>query len=124
MLKYQEFDNAKLVEVTVSGQVSTEEFDSVAARLEAFIARHRQIVLLEIIEAFDGIDAQAFWHNMRFTLRHLNDFDRCAVVCEATLVDPWSELVAPFSRCEQRHFPPEEIEAARAWLRGDDEPTD
>jgi hypothetical protein len=116
MLKYQEFDNAKLVEITLSGLVSTEEFDRVAKKLEAFIARHDEIKVLEIIEDFDGMEALAFWHDIRFSLRHLHDFDRCAVICEAKVIDLWSELIAPFSTCKQRHFHPRDIDAARDWL--------
>jgi len=120
MLNYQESDNAKLVEITISGHVSTAEFDRIAKKLEAFIKRHGEVKVLEVIEDFDGMDARAFWHDIRFSLRHLHDFGRCAVVCQAKLIDLWSELVAPFSSCEQRHFKPEEIEAARDWLREPD----
>ncbi|MEG6507492.1 STAS/SEC14 domain-containing protein [Methyloligella sp. 2.7D] len=121
MLSYKESDNAKTAEITVSGRVSTEEFDAVAAKLEAFIARHGDIRVLEIVESFEGMDATAFWHDIRFSLRHLKDLTRCAVVCEAKIVDLWSELVAPFSRCEVRYFKPGEEEEARDWLRASED---
>lgn len=119
MLEYRELDNAKTVEITVSGHVSTDEFDRTAERLEAFIARHGQIRVLEVIRSFDGMDAKAFWHDIRFSLRHLKDFSRCAVICEASIFDLWSELVSPFMSCEVRQYRPEEIEAARRWLAWD-----
>ena len=53
------------------GRVSTEEFDAVAAKLEAFIARHGQVRVLEIVKDFEGMDAIAFWHDIKFSLRHL-----------------------------------------------------
>ena len=38
MLSYREYDNAQAVEMVLAGRVSTEEFDAVATKLEAFIA--------------------------------------------------------------------------------------
>jgi SpoIIAA-like len=116
MLRYRQFDNTKSVEITVKGRVSLQEFERVAAKLDAFIARHGTIDVLEIIESFDGMDARAFWRDLRFSLHHLRDFGRCAVVSDAKLVDLWSELIAPFTGCEVRYFKPEQIAAARSWL--------
>jgi len=39
MLVYKEYDNAQAVEIVLTGRVSTEEFDKVARKLEAFIER-------------------------------------------------------------------------------------
>ena len=47
MLSYKEYDNAQAVEIVLSGRVSTEEFDKVARKLEAFIERHGEIRVLE-----------------------------------------------------------------------------
>ena len=44
----------------MSGRVSTEEFDRVASRLEAFIKRHGQVRVLEVVDDFEGMDAAAF----------------------------------------------------------------
>ena len=54
MLSYKEYDNAQAVEIVLSGRVSTEEFDKVARKLEAFIERHGQIRVLEVIKDFEG----------------------------------------------------------------------
>ena len=60
MLSYKEHDNAQAVEIVLSGRISTEEFDRVAGNLEAFIDRHGQVRLLEIVRDFEGMDAAAF----------------------------------------------------------------
>jgi hypothetical protein len=46
MLSYKEYDNAQAIEIVLTGHVSTEEFDKVADKLEAFIKRHGQIRVL------------------------------------------------------------------------------
>jgi hypothetical protein len=77
MLSYKEMDNLAAVEIEISARVSTEEFDRTAKKLEAFIVRHGRVRVLEIIHDFEGMDAKALWHDLKFSLRHLNDFSRC-----------------------------------------------
>jgi len=116
MLSYKEYDNAQAVEIELAGRVSTEEFDSVARKLEAFIARHGKVRVLEIVKDFEGMDAAAFWHDVKFSLRHLNDFSRIAIVCNPDTHHLWSALVAPFMSCAVEHFASGEEAAARDWL--------
>lgn len=80
MLSYKEYDNAQAVEIVLRGRVSTEEFDAIAKKIESFIARHGKVRVLEVIEDFQGMDAAAFWHDVKFSLRHLHDVSRLAIV--------------------------------------------
>ncbi|MEZ5874175.1 MAG: STAS/SEC14 domain-containing protein [Hyphomicrobiales bacterium] len=116
MLSYKEHDNAQAVEIRLSGRVSTEEFDKVAAKLEAFINRHGEIRVLEVVDDFEGMDAAALWHDVKFSFRHLKDFNRIAVVSSPQIRNLWSSLVSPFIDCEVEHFAPDQIEEARDWL--------
>ena len=116
MLTYKEYDNAQAVEIVLEARVSTEEFDRVASRLEAFIQRHGRVRVLEIVKDFEGMDASAFWHDIKFSLRHVKDFSRVAIVANPDTRHLWSNLVAPFMACEVEHFAPSEVEAARDWL--------
>ncbi len=116
MLEYREDTDAGIVEITINGRISKAEFDDVADRIEALIAQHGKIRILEVINDFQGLEASAFWDDLKFSLRHLNDFSRCAVVSDKRWVNLWSALIQPFIECEVEHFDPAEIESARAWL--------
>lgn len=116
MLTYREDADLGTAEVVIDGRVSRQEFERVAGRLEALIERHGKVRVLEFIKDFEGMDVDAFWEDIKFTLRHLNDFSRCAIVTDKNWINLWSELIQPFIRCEVEHFEPHEIEAARAWL--------
>ena len=71
---------------------------------------------LEIVKDFEGMDATAFWHDVKFSLRHLKAFSRCAIVANPDTHHLWSSLVAPFMECEVEHFAPGEEDEARDWL--------
>ena len=116
MLSYKEMDNLAAVEIEISDRVSAEEFDATAKKLEAFIARHGRVRVLEIIYGLEGMDAKALWHDLKFSLRHVNDFSRCAIVSDAKFLSLWSTIAEPFIDCEVAYFPPDELEAARDWL--------
>jgi len=116
MLAYKEMDNLAAVEIEISGRVSAEEFDKTAKKLEAFIARHGRVRVLEIILDFEGMDAKAMWHDLKFSLRHLNDFSRCAIVSDAKFLSIWSAIAEPFIDAQVEYFPPDQVEAARDWL--------
>jgi hypothetical protein len=116
MLSYKEYDNAQAVEIVLEGRISTQEFEALAERLEAFIARHGHVRVLEIVRDFEGMDASALWEDIKFSLRHLKDFSRCAIVANPNTRHLWSSLVAPFMSCDVEHFPPGEEDAARDWL--------
>ena len=122
MLDYREDAKTGVVEITVEGRVSRAEFDEVAARLEAFIAANGKVRLLQVIRDFDGVDASAFWDDLKFSLRHLNDFSRCAIVMKSQWIRVWSSMVGSLFHCELAHFEPDRLEEARAWLTRPEEP--
>ncbi|MCE3249151.1 MAG: hypothetical protein K0R41_2976 [Geminicoccaceae bacterium] len=117
MLEYREDPGSDLVEIVVDGRIGRDEFERIAGRLEAAIARHGKLRLLEEIRSFGGIDPATFWADLRFSLRHLGDFSRCAVVTEKRWAEWLAKAMDPLVACEIRHFPPERITAARDWLR-------
>jgi SpoIIAA-like len=117
VIEYREDASSNLVEIVVDGRVSKAEFDAIAARLEAAIARHGKLRVLEEVKSLGGIEPAAFFADLRFGLRHLNDFSRCAVVSDKRWIELFAEGVGKLVACEIRHFAPDQITAARAWLQ-------
>jgi hypothetical protein len=119
MIEDREDPDSHVVEITVDGAISKEEFDDIARRLEARIAQDGKVRLLEEVRSLGAIDPSTFWADLNFSLRHLSDFSRCAVVTEKRWIEWLAKAMDPLTTCEIRHFPPDQIEAARHWLRED-----
>lgn len=119
MIEYREDAASNLVEIVVDGHVSKAEFDDIAARLEAAIARHGKLRVLEEVRSFGGMAPSAFWADLKFAMRHLGDFSRCAVISDQRWIELLATGAGKLIACEIRHFPPDQLAAARAWLNED-----
>lgn len=117
MIEFREEPGSNAVELVIDGRISKSEFDDIATKLEAAIARHGKVRLLEEVRSFGGVEPAMFWDDLRFSLRHLNDFSRCAIVAERSWMEWMAKILAPMLPGEVRHFPPERVDEARAWLR-------
>lgn len=122
MIDYREVPGTDLVEIEVDGAIERAEFERIAARLEAAIARHGKLRLLEVVRSFAGIDARTLWQDVRFSLRHLNAFSRVAVVTDLKWMRPLATVAGALIPGEVRLFALGEIGAARAWLNQDPAP--
>lgn len=114
---YVEYPDQKTVEIQVEGSISAEDFETVASRLEDFIAQHGKVKLLEVVRDFDGFDLSILKDAIRFDREHLKDFTHCAVVTDSGWIGPFARLVSRFLDMELRVFAIGELDVARAWLR-------
>ncbi len=116
MIDYCEIPETGVVEMRVDGRVSRDAFEQISTQLEAFIIRHGKVRVLEIIDHFGGIDASVLWDDIKFGLRHLNDFSRVAIVTDKRWIEIWTKAASRLVKCEVALFHHDELDAARAWL--------
>ena len=116
MIEYREIPETAVVEMRVDGRVTRDAFEQISTQLEAFIIRHGQVRILEVIDHFGGIDASVLWDDIKFSLRHLNDFSRVAIVTDKRWIELWTKATRRFVKCEVALFHQDQIDAARAWL--------
>ncbi len=119
MIDYREDPVSNVVEITVDGKISRAEFDEIAGKLEAHIAKHGKVHLLEEIRSFGGMEMSLYWDDLKFSLRHLSDFSRCAVVADKTWIEWMAKAANPFVACDIKVFEPGQIDEARGWLKED-----
>jgi hypothetical protein len=105
-----------MLELTIDGGISGPEFDELIARLEAAIARHGKIRVLELVRSLGGIPPSKWWDDLKFGYRHMRDIERAAIVAEQRWLEIFANLVNPFFSADLKYFKPAEIEKARAWL--------
>lgn len=116
MIDYQKHDTLNLVELTIFGAITEEDFDRVSAQLTADIEQHGKLRLLEEIRSFEGMDPITLWKDVQFSFQHINDFSHVAVVAEAEWVRTISTAIDNILQAQVKAFEPSQIETARTWL--------
>lgn len=116
MITIHELAGTNVIELVLDGPVSAQEFNEIVARLEAAIATHGKIRVLELVKELGGVPPSKWWDDLKFGYRHMRDIERAAIVAEQRWLEVFANLVNPFFAAELKYFKPAEIGKARAWL--------
>ena len=106
-----------VIEITVDGAITGEDYQRVVNLLEAELAKRDKLRVVEIVRAIGPIDAALWWRDVRWTLGHINKFGRCAVVTDKGWVGSITRAVAALMPAEIRVFSLAGLDAARGWVR-------
>ncbi len=114
---YTEDDTDPIVELRIVGRVTQHDMDEILPKLEAFIARHGTIRLVEIIEKFDGFDPTTVLDGLKFDLNHLTDVTHAAVVSDIGWIGVMTRAASMVMPISLRVFTMDELQEARDWAR-------
>lgn len=116
-VSYAEDPDAKIVELTVSGRITREDYDAVIDRLQAFIDAHGTIRLIETVESMDGFDPSVIWPGIKFDFRNIRHISHVAVVSDIGWIGPASKAAGALISTKLRTFGLDELAEARDWIR-------
>lgn len=116
MLEFEQQNNSDTITIRVEGKITSKDFTPLVQKLESMISEFSQIRIFMDFVSLTGMDIQAFWQDLRFSLAHLKDIKRYVVVGEQKWLESWTNFFKPFLPCETRYFPPQEKEEAWQWL--------
>lgn len=115
-IELSEVAGGKYMEVQVTGKLNHETYQLLIPATEAQIEKHGAIRILFVMHEFHGWDARALWDDLKFDVKHFNDFERIAIVGDLK----WEHGLAMFwktlTTASVRYFEEGDIEKARAWL--------
>lgn len=117
MIEFVTDSQAGVIEFTVDGRITREEYDAVAAEMEREITAHGKVNVVEIIRGFEGMEPVVWWRDIRWGFGHLTKFARAAVVTDSGWIGPVTKAVGALMPVDIRVFPMADVDAARAWVR-------
>lgn len=121
MIDIDAHQTSNTVELTIDGNITTEEFDGFIAKLDAVIKQHGKVRILEHIVKLGTIPPSRVIQDISFVVRHRKDFERVAVVGDQAWLGLVATLAKPFVAGDLKRFKSEQIDEARAWLEADAE---
>jgi len=106
----------KLLEVSASGKLTKEFYESFVPAVEELITQHGKIRVLFQMHDFHGWTAGALWEDVKFDVKHWRDIERLAIVGEKKWQHGMAIFCKPFTAAKIRYFDHTEINEAREWL--------
>ncbi len=117
MFKYLKEHAGDVAAVKLVGQAGRADYESLIPELEEKILRFGKINLYWEME-FDGWQPVAAWQDLKFDLKHVNDFGRVALVGDRKWEEWLARVIRPFTPAEVRYYDRSRREEALAWVTG------
>lgn len=106
----------KVMEVQLSGKLTSVDYKQFIPETERFINAVGKISVLMIMRDFHGWDMGGIWQDIKWDFKHFNRIERIAMVGEKKWQSAMSVVCKPFTRAEIRYFTMPELEQAREWV--------
>lgn len=106
-----------VIGIRIDGKINADDVSRITDVIEARLERHSKLRVYVEVERFSGMSVEAFFKDVAFSLRHIRDFEREAIVSDTA----WLEKLATigdrlFPSIEVRHFSKSEKDEALRWI--------
>ncbi|MGN6821083.1 MAG: STAS/SEC14 domain-containing protein [Sphingomonas sp.] len=117
MLSYTVDEAAGVIDLLVDGEITRADYETLIPVLEAQIARHGKLRVVETVRKLGPIDPSLWWEDLKWVVRHRGVVGRAAVVTDHGWIGPITRAAGALFSGEMRVFPESQGDAARAWVR-------
>lgn len=107
-----------IVGIRVEGKLSTEEYDLLNGYLEKLIQDVGPINFFCDMANFEGLDGEALWEKMTDQLRHVQEFQRIALVGNRRWLNGEPKISVPWPKAQLKIFTPDQTDEAWQWVKG------
>jgi SpoIIAA-like len=114
----REANGGNVLEVTVSGKLTQEDYQHFVPAFERLVKEHGKIRVLFEMADFHGWQAGALWADIKFDLKHFSHIERLAMVGDKKWEQGMAAFCRPFTTAEVQYFDGAALQQARAWLAG------
>ena len=108
-----------VVGISVDGKLTKEDYNVLIPFFENRITESGGMSLLCDMTQFTGIEVSAFWEDFKFSIQHLQDFKRIAIVGDQLWLNWSRSIMKPLVKTELRYFPFVQINNAWEWVKSE-----
>ena len=117
MLNWTVDDAAGVIDLIVDGAITRADYERLVPVLDAQVARHDKLRVVETVRKIGPIDWSLWWQDVAWVVKNRDSLARCAVVTDHGWIGPITRASAALFSGEMRVFPESQADAARAWVR-------
>lgn len=117
MLKIINFENEKVIGMSIDGKIETEDIELVSRMCEKKFEHNEKLSIYVEVESFKGFSLDAFFKDLKFAFRNFGKFDKKAVVTDKAWMKKLGEVSDKlFSSIEVRCFSFDDKDKAVEWV--------
>lgn len=105
------------VAIKIEGELTADDYDNVLPMIERRMKQDETVNFYCEVKNVKNIEPEAIWKDLKFDVKHFDDFDRIAVVGDKEWTDWLTQLSKPFTTGEVKHFHPSDKDIAWEWVR-------
>ncbi|MBE9048432.1 STAS/SEC14 domain-containing protein [Pleurocapsales cyanobacterium LEGE 10410] len=106
-----------IIGLDIDGWIDAEDIDRIAEIIEKRLKQEDKLKIYAEVKNWSGMSLGAFIKDLRFSLQHLNDFEKEAIVSDRKWLEGLAALSNTlFSSIEVKHFTFEERDKALKWV--------
>lgn len=107
----------KIIGLEIDGKIDRTDLDRVIELIEQRLVTEDKLRIYAEVSNWSGMSLSAFIADLKFSLKHLNNFEKEAIVSD----QKWLEVLAAlgntiFSGLEVKHFTSSEKDQALEWI--------
>lgn len=116
MYRIVDNESENIVGLKVEDKLTAVDYETLTPYFENLIDQCGQVSFLCDMSNCSGIEIQAFWKDFKFSIQHLRDFKRVALVGDQRWLQWWTKLFDPLAKNEVQCFHLDQIDDAWKWL--------
>lgn len=106
-----------IIGLNIDGWIEAEDIQKVAELIETKLNHEVKLRVYAEVNNWSGMSLAAFMQDLKFSLKHLNDFEKEAIVSDRKWLEGLAALGNTlFPSIEVKHFSLEEKDQALAWI--------
>ncbi|MCB0538708.1 MAG: STAS/SEC14 domain-containing protein [Chitinophagales bacterium] len=106
-----------IIYTQATGTLTKEDYEKLLPVLKLLLEKHEKIRWLFSMEDFTGWEPVALWKDLQFDIKHVNDFEKIAMVGEKEWQKWLTNIMKPFTPAEILFFEVADREAALKWIK-------
>ena len=108
----------RIIGLEIDGWIDAEDIDRITKLVEPRIDAGEKLRIYAEVKSWTGMSLGAFIKDLKFSLQHLNDFEKEAIVSDRKWLEGLAKLGNTlFSGIEVKHFTPDQSDRALEWVR-------
>ncbi|MGK7392859.1 MAG: STAS/SEC14 domain-containing protein [Candidatus Cyclobacteriaceae bacterium M2_1C_046] len=106
-----------LISTKATGTLTEEDYNTLIPMLEEKIENNQKVRWYFEMEDFDGWKVKALWEDAKFDAKHINDFEKIAMVGEKKWEKVMTDLMKPFTSADVKYFDAADKAKAINWIK-------